>query len=200
MDTLPAVENIETFFARLDPWMAPSDLLKVRLAYLLSKNGHRHQFRKELDAEGEPVRYFEHPRRVAIFLIDVLGVRDPDSIIVALLHDALEDTRITQEMLEFCFGKGVTQSIKLLSKLHPKDLYYERLSTFGNIRDWGVKCSDRADNLSHMENCTPEFIAKQLKETKEKVLPILRLIPLDNPMYAKLSNTLYHLIKVLGGS
>ncbi len=59
-------ENRETFFSRLEPFLVPSQLLNIKLAYTLAKYGHRSQHRKELDINGEPVRYFEHVRRVTL--------------------------------------------------------------------------------------------------------------------------------------
>lgn len=155
--------------------MAPSDVLNIRIAYLLGKSAHRHQVRSELDAEGKPVRYWEHPRRVAIYLLDRLEIRDPGMVIASLGHDLLEDTRVTAEMLEHLFGKEVVSDVKLLSKL-PKEGYYERLIKFGNPRVWVVKLADRIDNLSHMANCSPAFISKQAKETVQKIFPVLQAL------------------------
>lgn len=53
-------ENKGTFFARLEGMYVPSEILKIKLAYMLAKYGHRGQERKELDREGRKVRYFEH--------------------------------------------------------------------------------------------------------------------------------------------
>ncbi len=172
-------ETYKSFFDRIEPFMAPSDLMNVKIAYLLSKSAHRYQKRtKEKDSEGNPVRYFEHPRRVAIYLIDSLGIRDPEMIIAALLHDCLEDTRVTEQMLEHLFGKSVTMLIKLVSKLNPKDSYFMRLKKYGDWRAWTIKCADRLDNLSNIEG--QEFIKKQLDETRNKIVPILELIAREN--------------------
>lgn len=104
--TTCTVENRENFFARLTPFMAPSELRNVEIAYMMAKFGHRAQFRKELDADGNPVRYFEHVRRVALVLLDELHIRDPEMICTALLHDCLEDTKdVTEGIIEHLFGR-----------------------------------------------------------------------------------------------
>ncbi len=64
------MENKESFKLRIQPHFSPSDTLDVCLAYYLAKYGHRGQVRKELDSDGNPTRYFEHVRRVALILMD----------------------------------------------------------------------------------------------------------------------------------
>lgn len=111
-------ENRETFFARLEPFTPPSDLLKIQVAYMMAKYGHRAQVRQELDGNGDHVRYFEHLRRTALILVDEAEVRDPNLICATLLHDALEDTRdVTAEIIESLFGHRVCQIVKLVSKV-----------------------------------------------------------------------------------
>jgi len=70
-------ENRASFFARLRPVYAPSELNLVRLGYMIAKTVHRNQLRKETDETGQRVRYFEHLRRTTLILIDEIGCRDP---------------------------------------------------------------------------------------------------------------------------
>src|SRR5574338_1026987 len=107
------MENKHTFQARLQPYFSPSDQLDVKLAYCLAKFGHRAQTRKEM-TEGQPTRYFEHVRRVAIVLMDELKIMDRDMIITCLLHDSLEDCAdLTPELLEHSFGPDVVHMVKM---------------------------------------------------------------------------------------
>lgn len=167
------MENKETFHARLIPYLSPSEQLDVKLAYSLAKFGHRAQVRKEL-VEGKPTRYFEHVRRVAIILMDEMGIHDRDMIIAALLHDSLEDTHdLTPELLEHCFGSNVISLIKLLSKV-PKEGYMKRLLGCHNWMVLALKACDRLDNLRSLmiPGTTIEFQKKQIEETKDKYFPI----------------------------
>src|SRR5690349_9775501 len=97
-----AKENRESFCRRLKPILPMRDLMLVEAAYVFAKHGHRAQFRKETDPEtGKKVRYFEHPRRVALILIDEVRCVDPVMIMAALIHDCIEDTQmITAEFIE----------------------------------------------------------------------------------------------------
>lgn len=189
-------ENRQSFFGRLRPFMAPSDLLKVEIAYAMSKFAHRWQTRKELDSDGEPIRYFEHLRSVALNLIDELGIVDPDLIISCLMHDSLEDTQdITEAMLEHLFGKVVVMTVKLVTKTpENKARYYDILVTFGDPKAWIVKGCDRLHNLRTLKGCTPEFRQKQVDETVTKILPIMRRLS-QTPGYEGVGQKLYHLIE-----
>lgn len=167
------MENKETFRKRLEPCFSPSDQRDIHLAYILAKFGHRAQTRKEL-VDGKPMRYFEHPRRVAIILMDEVKLMNKNMIIGALLHDSLEDTEdVNAELLEHSFGTDVTSFVTVLSKV-PKEGYHDRLN---NCWDWEIlvlKACDRLDNLRSLmiPGTSVEFQKKQLKETKEIYFPL----------------------------
>ena len=177
--TIPSVEpteNREMFFGRLRPVLAPSALMDVEVAYALAKHAHRAQIRKELDAEGHPIRYFEHLRATALILIDDLAIVDHEMIVACLMHDSIEDTRdINDRMLEHLFGSHVSVMVKLLTK-EPKEGYYERLVKHGTWKTWFVKGCDRLSNLRTLDGCSPEFQAKQRKETKEVICSLMDLL------------------------
>lgn len=177
-------ENKATFFARLDPRLSPSDLVRVRGAYYMAKYGHRAQVRKEKDADGNPLRYFEHVRRVAIVLMDEAHVYDPDLVCTALLHDTLEDTDdIDAQIIEQFFGKEVARRVRLLTK-EPKEGYIDRLRT-ADRNTILVKACDRLDNLRSLDGdgVTEEFRQKQLMETQVKYRPLFHIcIGMDNPV------------------
>lgn len=179
-------ENKETFFNRIKPFLAGSDEQDIRLAYYLAKYGHRAQLRKEM-VDGKPLRYFEHPRRVAIVVMDELKMVRKDMIIPALLHDSLEDTEdLTPELLEHSFGSDITAMIKILSKV-PKEGYHERLMMCTDWRPLTIKACDRLDNLRSLmvHGTKPDFQKRQIAETKEKYYPMLeRLQELAPNVYA----------------
>ena len=165
-------ENRATFFQRLEPHLAPSELLDVQLAYTLSKYGHRAQVRKEKDDDGQPIRYFEHPRRVTLILLDEVQIHDRDLTIASLLHDGIEDTKdLTPEMIEHCFGADVVRIVKTLSKV-PKDGYLERFKTSVDWRPYVIKACDRLDNLRSLDGCDRAFMEKQAIETETKYYPL----------------------------
>ena len=174
---MSAKENRESFCRRLKPILAMRDLMLVEAAYVFAKHGHRAQFRKETDPEtGKKVRYFEHPRRVALILIDEVCCVDPVMIEAALIHDCIEDTDIiTPEFIEHTLGPEVTRIVKMLSKV-PKEGYLERLVAYADWRVLVIKACDRLDNLRSLGSGTVEFQKKQIGETEEKYYPVFDLM------------------------
>jgi GTP pyrophosphokinase len=122
---------------------------------------HRGQFRKS----GEPV--IIHPYRVAL-LVTEAGL-DAESVVVALLHDLIEDTGVTKDALRDRYGEWLAEVVDGLTKV-PKPTNggprgprgdaglatYRKLlfSTIKDIRTLLVKIFDRLDNmrdLSHLD-------------------------------------------------
>lgn len=174
MELYACTMNRSTFFKSLEPFLSRRQLLRIQLAYTLSKYWHRSQVRSELDSTGKPVRYFEHVRRVAIILTDELHCRNPDMIVAALLHDAIEDTRdedLSPDMIEENFGEDVVVMIKTLSKV-PKAGYVERFMQTSDWRPYFIKACDRLDNLRSMDNVTSDFLQRQIKETDDIYMPL----------------------------
>jgi GTP pyrophosphokinase len=166
-------ENHKSFFDRL-VFLPFEDRLDVELAYALAKYWFRAKYRKELDADGHKVRYFEHLRRVVLILIDELHLADPSLIIAALCHDALEDTKeedLAAVQIEKRFGREVIWMVKLLSKV-PKEGYLDRLKDFADWRVLMLKACDRLDNLRSLKAGSKEFQDKQIEETRVKYYPI----------------------------
>lgn len=180
------IENRQSFFARLEPYHSPSTLRDIQLAYTLAKFGHRSQVRKELDEAGNPVRYFEHVRRVAITLMDEAKIMAPDVVIAALLHDCPEDTRdINPAMIEHCFGNDVMSIVKTLSKT-PKEGYIDRFWVSTDWRSYVIKACDRLDNLRSLPSAPIEFRKKQIEETRDKYLSLFaRMVELTPPTFAQ---------------
>jgi (p)ppGpp synthase/HD superfamily hydrolase len=172
-------ETKDSFFQRLIS-LTPSQLQYVKTAYIFSKFGHRHQNRKELNDYGEPLRYFEHPRRVALICIDEASIIDPEVIQACLLHNTLEDTEdVDAQIIEHTFGTKVCSMILALTKNeHNKENYVANLYNVTNPDIVLVKMFDRLDNLRSLNNpsCNIEFAQKQIKETKEKYFELFTTI------------------------
>lgn len=194
-------ENRSTFFKRLTPFFEPSALMQIEIAYALAKIGHSAQVRKEKDDQGNPVRYFEHVRRVSLILIDEAQIINDKMIISSLLHDALEDTRdLTASMIEHIWGGDIVRIVKTLSKC-PKNGYLERFSLSKDWRPYVIKCCDRLDNLRSLGSTKLDFRKRQVRETYDKYIPLfdimLELTPSCyqanvNRLYNSLTKELHH--------
>ena len=154
----------------------PGDEQRIMLAYRLSKYGHKGQMRRGGD------RYFEHPKSVALLLIEV-GVREADVIIAALLHDLDEDSHILSHWdIQFIFGIRVLNLVKAMTKdkSRTEEQYYVDLFANPDPGAQIEKCADRTHNLSTLtDSADPEQQKKcirkkkeQAEETRAVVLPL----------------------------
>ena len=92
-----------------------------RLLQAMRFAAHKHRDQKRKDGDATP--YINHPIEVAELLAQVGGVRDPDVLCAALLHDTIEDTETTGEDLEAVFGPRVRALVEEVSddKSLPKE-------------------------------------------------------------------------------
>ena len=104
-----------------------SDLSKLLTALEFAANKHRFQKRKGADASP----YINHPIAVANLLATQGGVTDLPTLIAAILHDTVEDTKTTDRELEEQFGREVRDLVmevtddKKLPKAERKRLQIE---------------------------------------------------------------------------
>ena len=148
---------------------------KIAMAYRLAEEAHGGQQRQS----GEP--YISHPLAVAEILVG-LGM-DSDCICAALLHDVVEDTDITLEVLQKKFGHdvalmvdGVTK-IKKLSFASKEDKQSENirkmlLAMSEDIRVIIIKLADRLHNIRTLQFKSPEKQRLIALETMEIYAPI----------------------------
>ena len=177
------IMNREAFFARI-AMLPTGDLADIQQAYWLAKSAHRVQAPR--DGGG---RYFDHPREVALTLIDRCHM-SKSIIIKGLLHDCIEDTFTLLQAYLSLFGQDVYGSLLRLSKYVPvfhtvngsligrykKDEgeYYEALAS-GPLEDRLVKCADRRHNLMTMgEGWSAEKQRNYGKNTRKYILPFAR--------------------------
>lgn len=136
---------------------------------------HDGQFRHS----GEP--YIEHPIHVALILVE-LGM-DTESIVAALLHDVIEDTEVTYDMVKKQFGKDVAVLVDGVTKLG-KIPYYSReeqqaenlrkmlLAMSEDVRVIIIKLADRLHNMRTIESLSDQKRRDISKETIEVYAPI----------------------------
>ncbi|KKS37735.1 MAG: hypothetical protein A3G49_05740 [Candidatus Sungbacteria bacterium RIFCSPLOWO2_12_FULL_41_11] len=172
--------NRKEFFDKINGFVSVEDNKKISQAYWLAKEVHREQKRDG----GE--RYFEHCRRVALFLIEH-GSTNADEIITALLHDCVEDGFVPDDLLEKLFGATVSGAVETLSKItrifdeatgavkekkkkNLDDYFRKIFESAVFIRR--VKLADRLDNLRSMDIWPEKRKQKYLLETEKYILPI----------------------------
>ena len=93
-----------------------SDSKLIMKAYNYAKEFHGDQLRKS----GEP--FIIHPVNVAYILATI--ELDDTTICAALLHDVVEDTKITKEDMEKEFGKEITRNGRWSYKVKFYSIYF----------------------------------------------------------------------------
>ena len=141
---------------------------KIELAKQLSKHFHKGQKYGEYD-------YYEHHILGVVKTLEIVAKdMTEDMIIVALLHDVLEDTSCTLETIYNIFGDNVTTAVSILTKserLSQAD-YIERI-----VRRKTPRIVKYADSLFNHQECVKggnmkraEKYQRNLKELYHKEL------------------------------
>jgi GTP pyrophosphokinase len=147
----------------------------LRSVYDFSAEMHKNQVRRS----GEP--YLIHPLNVA-FLLAELNF-DQTCVAVGLLHDVLEDTLTTRDVLLKEFGDEITELVDGVTKIG-RHSYVRRdeaqaetfrkmiLASAKDIRVIVVKLADRLHNMQTLEHLAPEARRRISRETLEIYSPI----------------------------
>ena len=151
------------------------DCEKIEQAYTIAKKAHEGQFRRS----GEP--YIMHPVAVAKILFEI-GM-DNECLIGALLHDVVEDTKVSIDDVQNLFGGEVALLVDGVTKLGKIPLTTREEVQAENIRkmfmamneDIRVIIIKLADRLHNMRTAKfwPEYKQREKSlETLEFYAPI----------------------------
>lgn len=116
---------------------------------LLAAVAHKDQRRK--GGGGSP--YINHLIELAHLLTNVANIKDTDILIAAILHDALEDTDISEENIGKKYGTTVLKYIKKLSDDKSLSLEERRQSQIETVSEASdeiklIKLADHCSNVS----------------------------------------------------
>ena len=175
----PPPDRIEQLFQELDAkireYRPRDDFSSVEKAFRIAWDLHRDQLRDS----GEP--YMVHPLMVAHILA---GMRmDLVTIETGLLHDLVEDTKMTAEDIRKGFGEEVARcvdGVTKLSKLHVFSAEEREAESFrkmllamvDDIRVIIVKLADRLHNMRTLGYLSVERRERIARETIEIYAPI----------------------------
>lgn len=153
----------------------------INKAYVFAMKAHGHQTR----ASGDP--YISHPLEVAGILT---GYKmDTESIITAILHDTIEDTRATREQIAELFGEDVARLVDGVTKLSRLELISDEtqqaenfrkllLAMSDDIRVLLVKLADRLHNMRTISFLKPAKRERIALETMEIYAPLAERVGL----------------------
>jgi len=184
------VSEIAEFTRHLGHYLGAPDLALVERAFDFSASAHRGQFRKS----GEP--YITHPLAVASILSQ--WRLDAQGLAAALLHDVMEDTRVTKSELETTFGKSVADMVDGVSKLDQIEFDTREeaqaesfrkmlLAMARDVRVILIKLADRLHNMRTLDAMAPVHRKRIARETLDIYAPIANRLGL-NALYLELQD------------
>src|SRR6266498_2568074 len=182
------MSEIAEFTRHLGHYLAAPDVALVERAFEFSESAHRGQFRKS----GEP--YITHPLAVASILSQ--WRLDAQGLAAALLHDVMEDTKVSKNEIEHSFGKPVADMVDGVSKLDQiefqsrEELQAESfrkmlLAMAQDVRVILIKLADRLHNMRTLDAMTSGHRQRIAHETLDIYAPIANRLGL-NALYQEL--------------
>src|SRR6202453_4859865 len=167
--------GISQLLDKLEGYLPPAQVERVREAY--DFGAERHQGQKRVS--GEP--YITHPVAVADILADLH--LDADTLVAAILHDAMEDTPTAKAEIASIFGQVVAELVDGVSKLDQIQFKNRQeaqaesfrkmlLAMVRDIRVIMVKLADRMHNMRTLGVMPPVKRRRSARETLEIYAPI----------------------------
>ena len=169
-------ELYQMLATRVQKYHPSTDVSMLEHAYHIAKESHGDQKRKSGEA------YIIHPLWVGIILADL--EMDKETIVAGMLHDVVEDTKMTVEDMEREFGADVALLVDGVTKLgqlsysadklevQAENLRKMFLAMAKDIRVIIIKLADRLHNMRTLEFMLPEKQQEKARETMDIYAPI----------------------------
>ena len=174
---------ISDLCALLEAYLPPEQIREVYRSYLFGAEAHNGQHRKS----GEP--YIYHPIAVAKILAEMR--MDYQTIVAAILHDVIEDTKTVKAQLTEEFSEEAAELVDGVSKLtnldrkshkeaQSENLQKMFLAMAKDIRVIIIKLSDRLHNMRTL-GVMPAHKRKRIaSETLEIYAPIANRLGMNH--------------------
>ncbi len=167
--------DVEDLIALIRNYNPRTNAELIREGYDYGKRMHEGQFRHS----GEP--YFTHPVAVAAILTEMR--LDDATIITALLHDTIEDTRSTWSDVSERFGSEIADLVDGVTKLTNLQLSSTETKQSENFRKLFmamskdlrvilVKLADRLHNMRTIKSMRPDKQVQKARETMDIYAPL----------------------------
>ncbi|MGP8246642.1 MAG: RelA/SpoT family protein [Bryobacteraceae bacterium] len=175
----PTLDPVEDLYreleAKIREYRPKDDLAPLEKAFAFARKYHQGQSRDS----GEP--YMAHPIHVAMILADMR--MDLVAMETGLLHDVVEDTSVTVELVRKEFGPEVARCVDGVTKLSKLDFFSAEdrqaenfrkmlLAMVEDIRVIMVKLADRIHNMRTLGYLNPERRERIARETLDIYAPI----------------------------
>ena len=161
---------------------APEEAM-LRRAFEFARAAHAGQCRKS----GEP--FIIHPIEVGIILADLR--MDAETITAALLHDTVEDTKVTAEEVERTFNpqvRALVEGVTKITRIEVESLTDEQAATIRkmfvamskDIRVIVIKLADRLHNMRTLAALREDRRIFKSRETLEIYAPIAHRLGINS--------------------
>ena len=193
------VPDLEMLVEAARSYNPRSNARLIRTAHEYAARAHDGQTRRS----GEP--YITHP--VAVAGIIAAQRMDDASIVTALLHDTVEDTRSTHEEIERLFGADIARLVDGVTKLTGFELTSHETKQAENFRKLFmamsedlrvivVKLADRLHNMRTIRAMPREKQAIKARETMEIYAPLAGRMGMQS-MREELEDLAFHVLDPL---
>jgi (p)ppGpp synthase/HD superfamily hydrolase len=155
--------------------LLPAEVVaKITTAVEFATDHHGDQRRKT----GVP--YLEHLLEAVQILVEGAGVRSPDVLVAAVLHDVVEDTPCTLADVRAAFGPRVAELVgwvTIPAPGHGQDSSAVRESYLRRLRDAPrdavlVKLADRMSNVQTLRNLPQDRQRAYYAQTMTYIIPL----------------------------
>ncbi|WP_291321912.1 bifunctional (p)ppGpp synthetase/guanosine-3',5'-bis(diphosphate) 3'-pyrophosphohydrolase [Desulfonatronospira sp.] len=159
--------RINEILDKVSSYLSGPDQALIQKAYVFSASAHAGQIR----LSGEP--YLSHPLVVSDMLADMH--LDADTIAAGLLHDTVEDTKVSLEEVRDQFGEEVARIVKGVTKIGKMSFDSKEEVQAENIRKMILAMADDirvilvklADRLHNMRTLEHQSVVKQKAVAQE---------------------------------
>ncbi|WP_333714360.1 RelA/SpoT family protein [Yoonia sp.] len=167
--------SVDELIARVRTYNPKTNQTLLHEAFAFGKAMHEGQFRHS----GEP--YFSHPVAVAMILAE--QQMDDATLVTALLHDTIEDTKASFAEVEKRFGREIAELVDGVTKLTNLQLTSTQskqaenfrklfMATSRDLRVTLVKLADRLHNMRTIKSMRPEKQVQKARETMDIFAPL----------------------------
>ncbi|MGD0465616.1 MAG: HD domain-containing protein [Gammaproteobacteria bacterium] len=153
------------------------NISEVKKAIYYAKKYHGNQKRQT----GEP--YYSHPLEVAYMSADYRF--KTDVIITSILHDTIEDTQLTEKMINYIFGSVIGSQVENLTRIKKT----RKISSSEMVKSLlqqkkddllCIKYFDRLHNMQTIKIKAPEKIIEITRETLDMFLSLSSYLKIRN--------------------
>ena len=166
------------------------NIIEIKKAIYYAKKYHGLQIRQS----GEP--YYSHPIEVAYKIADYCFKEN--ILVTSILHDTLEDTDLTKDMLKDLFDCNIAEQVESLTRIKP-----DRKVTAGELVELLckeekedlllIKYFDRLHNMETIKAKSSDKILKTVEETLKKFISLSIYLEASLPELLKANEELLNL-------